>query len=218
MSPLSPTQARLILVRHGQTAHNRERRVQGHLDAPLDEVGQGQARALAVHLHGLGVRPTTIHTSDLGRAAATAGALHGALGGTLTRTPALREIHLGDWEGQLYAELQRTQAEHFGRFWGGDPECSPPGGETPAQVGERAQTYLRAHWPDAGETLIVVSHGITLGALLSRLLGLDYQAAWQTRRLEHGNTAYSVLTVDALSGEVQDVVLPGTPHLDQFPE
>lgn len=217
MKPPLPTQARLILVRHGQTAHNRERRVQGHLDAPLDEVGQAQARALAAHLQGLSVRPASIHSSDLGRASATAGALQGALGGTLTRTPALREIHLGEWEGQLYAELQRTQAEHFGRFWSGDPECGAPGGETPAQVGERAEAYLRAHWPHAGETLILVSHGITLAALLSRLLGLDYRAAWQTRELEHGNTAYSVLTVDAVTGEVQGVVLPDTPHLRQHP-
>ena len=51
MKPLNPTEARLILVRHGQTAHNRERRVQGHLDAPLDDawvIGGSEIYGLAL--------------------------------------------------------------------------------------------------------------------------------------------------------------------------
>lgn len=205
--------ARLILVRHGQTAHNHAGRLQGHADTPLDDTGQEQARRLAAHLRGLGIQAPTIQSSDLSRAHATAEALRGELGGTLQAFPELREISLGDWEGQRLDDLAGSHPELHGQFWSGDPECCPPGGETPRAVGERVYTHARAHWPQAGETLIVVSHGIAISALLTRLLGLDYQAEFQSRRYMHLNTAYSVLTVDPATREVLAAEVAQTGHL-----
>ena len=210
-SPQAP--ARLILVRHGQTAHNRERRMQGQVDTPLDETGQRQAHLLAAHLRGLGVQAPRIHASDLSRAHATAEALHRELGGTLATFPELREISLGDWEGHLYDEIAARHPELHGQFWSGDPECCPPDGETPQAVGERVYAHALAHWPQAGETLMLVSHGIAISALLTRLLGLDYQTEFQSRRYLHLNTAYSVLTVDPASREVLSAEVAQAGHL-----
>ncbi|MFC4426006.1 histidine phosphatase family protein [Deinococcus navajonensis] len=207
---------RLILVRHGQTAHNRERRMQGHLDAPLDDTGRAQAHQLALHFRAQGVTAPSIHSSDLARAAATAQALHRELGGTLLQYPSLREIHMGAWEGRLYSDLQTQQAELFSRFWGGDAHCLAPGGETPHATGERVLRHTLAHWPQAGKTLVLVSHGIAIGALLSRLLGLDYQTGWRSRALEHRNTAYSVLDVDPRNHSVLRSELAQAGHLDSL--
>ncbi|MFC4637385.1 histidine phosphatase family protein [Deinococcus hohokamensis] len=212
-----PQAARLILVRHGQTAHNKERRMQGHLDAPLDDTGREQARALAKHLRRLDVTHPTIHSSDLARAAATAQALHHELGGNFHQFAALREIHMGKWEGQLYGDLQTGHADLFSQFWDGDPHCRAPGGETPHATGERVLAHVRAHWPRAGETLVLVSHGIAISALLSRLLDLDYQTQWRRRVLEHRNTAYSVLEVDPHTRRVLRTQLAQAGHLDAVP-
>lgn len=211
-SPASPT--RLILVRHGQTAHNRERRVQGHIDAPLDDTGHDQAARLARHLRAEGVRAPRLLASDLARARATAEALRAELGGTLSLHPELREIFMGRWEGELYDELAVRDAELHARFWSGDPECSAPGGESARLVGERVHALLEREWPRGGETVIVVSHGIALSALLTRLLGLDYEQEFRTRRLLHLNTAYSVLDVDPQTREVQGSRLALSPHLE----
>ncbi|ACO46583.1 putative Phosphoglycerate mutase (PGAM)(Phosphoglycerate phosphomutase)(Phosphoglyceromutase) [Deinococcus deserti VCD115] len=206
--------AQLILVRHGQTAHNLERRMQGHIDALLDDTGHEQARKLAQHLKALGVRDPLIHSSDLQRAAATAEALHTVLGGSLHRSPDLREIGLGEWEGQLYAEIETAHPELYGRFWDGDPDCCAPGGETPQQCGDRVLRHLERHWPAAGQTVIVVSHGIAVGAALTRLLGLDYQQTFRERTLLHLNTAYSTLTLDPQTREIRSTVLAQSGHLD----
>lgn len=192
-----PTQspARIVLVRHGQTAHNRERRIQGHVDIPLDETGQAQAGQLARHLGAQGVRATRIHSSDLSRAYATAEALRTEIGGVHESFPSLREIFLGDWEGQFLDEVSVREAALSARFWDGDPECRAPGGETPVAVGARMLAHVHAHWPQPGETLVVVSHGIALWSLLSRLLDLDYQTHWRGGTYMHRNTGYSVLEV-----------------------
>ena len=60
----------LLLIRHGETAWNRERRMQGHIDIPLSEAGLRQAKALGAALAA--ERPMAIYSSDLGRARTTA--------------------------------------------------------------------------------------------------------------------------------------------------
>lgn len=205
--------ARLILVRHGQTAHNHEGRLQGHADTPLDDTGHEQARRLAAHLLGLGIRAPTLHSSDLRRAHATAEALHRELGGTLHTFTDLREIFMGDWEGQRLDDLALSHPELHAQFWGGDPQCCAPGGETPQAAGERMYAHALAHWPAPGQTLVLVSHGIAISALLTRLLGLDYQAEFRSRRYLHVNTAYSLLTVDPVNREVLSAEVVQAGHL-----
>lgn len=204
--------AQIILVRHGQTAHNKTRRIQGHADIPLDDTGQAQAGQLARHLAAQGVRATHIHSSDLSRADATAEALRAEIGGVHERFPALREIFLGDWEGQHIDEISVRDAALSARFWDGDPECCAPGGETPAAVGARMLAHIHAHWPQPGETLVVVSHGIAIWSLLSRLLALDYQTHWRSGAYMHRNTGYSVLEVGA-AGQIHASLLAQADHL-----
>ncbi|WP_240738298.1 histidine phosphatase family protein [Deinococcus fonticola] len=205
--------ASLILVRHGQTAYNAERRWQGHLDAPLDDTGREQARRLAAHLRAQGISGPVIHASDLSRAYATAEALFTALGGTLHAQAALREIHVGDWEGRLYDDVAAVHPELSRRFWNGDPHAGAPGGETPAQVARRMHEFALAHWPRAGESVILVSHGVAITGLLATLLNLDYGASWASRTTEHRNTAYSVLQVDPITRETLAVDIARTDHL-----
>ena len=125
----------LLLLRHGRTAWNLERRIQGHLDAGLDETGHAQARAAAKEIAPR--RPALLWSSDLTRAADTATYVGEACGLEVVTDPRLREYHLGSMQGRLYAEVAETDPEAFERFRRGDFE---------ADDGESTATWAPG-WP-----------------------------------------------------------------------
>lgn len=204
--------ARLILVRHGQTARNAEGRFQGHDGTELDAVGRGQAARLAEHLRQMDLEAVTLHASDLPRAVQTAQVIGAALGIESSLHPDLREIDVGTWGGQTFAELQGAHPELFAGWLGGHPDFRFPHGESFDEVGARLLRHLRANL-QAGQTLMVVTHGVAISAALSRLMGLDFQSNWTSRATLHVNTAFSVLDLDPDSFEVIGSQLNQAPHL-----
>lgn len=171
--------ARVVLWRHGRTAWNAEGRWQGHLDVPLDEVGQEQARAAAAVLAK--VTPTALVSSDLARARVTAQALADATGLPVTEDRALREIDGGAWQGLLRAEIEAADPERYAAWRGGE-DLPAGGGERRSTAAERVAAAVERHAAhvaadDGAGTLVVVSHGGALGGALLRLLGLAREAA-----------------------------------------
>jgi len=162
---------RLVLWRHGQTIWNAERRFQGQTDIPLDETGQAQAERAARLLAAL--RPELIVSSDLSRAASTAGALARLTGLEVVLDKDLRERHGGGWEGLNDAEIRaRYPAEHAS--W------SPPDGEPSPVVAERVAGALQRiadrlaedDRDGASRLAVVASHGAALRLGMSRFLGM----------------------------------------------
>ena len=163
-----------MLLRHGQTVWNAERRFQGQSDIPLDETGQAQADRAARLLAGL--HPDLIVSSDLSRAAGTAAPLARLTGLEVILDKDLRERHGGCWEGLTDTEIRaRYPAEHAS--W------NPPDGEPSAVVAERVAGALNriaallAEGPVAMPArptglAVVVSHGAALRLGMSRLLGM----------------------------------------------
>lgn len=101
----------ILLIRHGETAWNAEKRLQGHLDVPLNAEGQRQAAALGVAL--LDERLDAIFASDLQRAQQTAQAIAAPRGMTVATDPGLRERCYGAFEGLLYAEISERYPEAY---------------------------------------------------------------------------------------------------------
>ncbi len=163
----------VVLWRHGRTAFNAAGRMQGHIDIPLDEVGQWQAAEGAQHLAQRHA-PARIVSSDLGRAVSTAEALSALVGLPVGVDAALRERSFGEWEGLTAEEIQGRWPEQF-EVWrsGGDPRRT--GAETRAEVAERFAAAVERHAAalDPSETLVVVAHGAAIGLGLGALLGLD---------------------------------------------
>lgn len=151
--------------RHGQTLWNVEHRYQGQSDIPLDETGVQQAERAARLLAAL--RPDMIVSSDLRRAADTAGALARITGIPVTYDKDLRERSGGDWEGRTRTEIkERWPAEYA--LW------EPPGGEAAPCVADRVAAAIRRAvdaLPDGG-LAVVASHGAAIRLGLARLLGL----------------------------------------------
>jgi broad specificity phosphatase PhoE len=147
----------LLLARHGETDWNRDRRVQGHSDQPLNETGRAQSHALADELEDLPV--DAVYSSDLARALETARIVADRLGLPVTPLHDLREKNFGTWEGLTDEEVFRRFPEARSGHWGD--------GETPDELSERVLRALRriaAEHPDGH--VLVVAHGGPLRALL----------------------------------------------------
>lgn len=171
---------RLIAVRHGETAWNVDTRIQGHLDIPLNDTGQWQARQLA---RALSDEPlTAIYTSDLARAHATAQAVADATGAPLATDTGLRERSFGQFQGRTFTEIAAEQPEQARRWRQRDPEYAPAGGESLLALRDRVTgtaDRLAARHP--GGLVLLVAHGGVLDVLYRAATRQDIQAprTWQ---------------------------------------
>ena len=100
---MTGTPVRILLVRHGETVFNVERRWQGQSDSPLTERGVAQARQLAAALQDEPLR--AVYSSDLGRAMATASIVAETHRLDVVTDPRLREIHVGEWTGLSHPQI-----------------------------------------------------------------------------------------------------------------
>lgn len=156
---------RLLLVRHGESAWNAVRRLQGQADVALSPRGEEQAQALRPTIAAL--EPAHVLASSLKRARDTATLL-----GFPDAQPvdALREIDVGDWTGELVADLRaRDRAAYLGWREGAH---TPPGGETWASFKARTGGFVRGVLQADHGHILLVCHGGVIRALLESLLAL----------------------------------------------
>ena len=181
----------ILLIRHGETAWNAERRLQGHLDIALNAEGERQAAALGAALAG--ERIDQVISSDLGRARQTAEAIVRARAvpaqGTAASAnplnpphldPQLRERCYGGFEGLLYSEIAASFPLEFAAWQARNVNATlPPGknqGETFRAFFDRVITAILAHaacYP--GQTLALVAHGGVLECAYRAALGLSLE-------------------------------------------
>ena len=170
----------LYLARHAQTASSAVDSFNGRGELPLTERGREQARRLGVRLAG--VRFAAVYRSPLGRTAETAALVAPRL--TAEVLPALSEIDYGRWEGLSPEQARSLDPAHY-HAWESDPAAvAPPGGETAAQVAERALAALesiRVRHERGPEPVLAVSHKATLRILAAALTGAPvsrYRLRW----------------------------------------
>ncbi len=164
------TTTRVLLIRHGQSQGNVERRFGGHTATPLSELGRAQAEATARALAAEGV--TAIYSSDLLRAVQTAEPLARATGLSIERTSAFRERSVGLMEGLTFEEAAAAHPEEYAALLRRDFEHVLAGGESYRQLLDRAASRLdRAIEEHAGGTVAVFSHTGAICILILHLLG-----------------------------------------------
>lgn len=153
---------KILLIRHGETAWNAERRLQGHLDIPLNEEGERQARLLAEALESESI--DVVVSSDLHRARQTAQAVATVRGMPLHVDPALRERCYGGFEGLLYSEIEQRFPAEFAAWQARDVDAILPTGknrgETFRQFYTRATSAILATAAaHPGRAIAMVAHG-----------------------------------------------------------
>lgn len=187
---------RLLIARHGATPNNAQARFTGQSDIALNPLGQQQAEALAQALAG--ERLDGIVCSDLRRARTTAEAVARYHDLPLQEDTDLREIGMGEWEGQSFAEVVAHSPELVRRWHEDAINVAPPGGETIPQFRDRLVRALdRWHTTYPEGTLLWVTHGGVVGVLLCHLLSMDLRLRWQFRR---DNTSITELEIGVREG------------------
>jgi len=198
---------RLILVRHGETEHNRGQLTLGRADVPLNERGRAQARALAV---SFARPPAAVYTSPLARASETASAIATAAGAALRVEEALIEMDVGEMEHLTREELRGRYPEFVAQWL--SPECGDacmPGGETLREVQARAWEAIERMRGEYREgDVVAVTHNFVILTLLCRALDLPLPSF---RRLRQALAAKTVL--DLQGGAATLLQLNDTAHL-----
>jgi 2,3-bisphosphoglycerate-dependent phosphoglycerate mutase len=161
----------LFLFRHGETDWNREGRLQGHTDTPLNRTGLAQAEALARRLRPH--RLDAILSSDLSRALTTARIVADALRVPLTSDPGLRETSVGAAEGLIWADAKARFGEELTERWYSE-NAAFPGGETgPATLTRGLAALRRFAIAQPYRRIGVSTHGAMLRQLVKHALPPD---------------------------------------------
>ena len=170
------TGTQFILVRHGETYWNREGRIQGHLDSPLNAQGIAQARMLAARLRN---EPfDVLVSSDLGRARSTAAIIALQTGHVVNADARLRERHYGIFQGTTRGEAEAAHPDVYARYRNENVAHAIPGGESTEECFLRNQACLvELAARHAGKRVVAVAHGGVLDGLYRHVMRLPHVGA-----------------------------------------
>lgn len=163
----------LVLVRHGQSLWNVERRVQGQSGSGLSSVGREQAARTAAAV-ALAHPDAVLWASDLERCVETAAPFVEALGVEPTFEPGLRERDFADWSGRLVSEIAEGWPDLYDRWRAGEDVVGEVGGETSDALAVRVATTLHRllDASDPERTVVCVTHGGPVWYGTHQLVGL----------------------------------------------
>ncbi|XP_043707912.1 phosphoglycerate mutase-like protein 4 [Telopea speciosissima] len=167
---VAPDYAEIIVVRHGETSWNADRRIQGHLDVELNDVGRQQAAAVADRLSKES-KISAVYSSDLKRALETAQIIASHCGPLeVIEDCELRERHLGDLQGLVLREAAKVKPKAYQAFVSAQTDQEiPGGGESLDQLRQRSASALqRIGRKHKGERVVVVTHGGFIRTLYKR--------------------------------------------------
>jgi broad specificity phosphatase PhoE len=186
----------VYLIRHGQTAWNKEEIFRGRTDIPLDETGLRQAELAGEYFKGMEIHG--IYASPLARAWETAQKIAQFHDLKVQPLDGIIDMSFGRWEGHAHQEIQKNDREIY-RQWREEPhKVRLPGGESLEDVRVRTvaalEEAIRLH---PGKTLIFVSHRVINKVLICGILGIDNSHFWQISQdptainlIQHKNGKY----------------------------
>ena len=193
----------LIIVRHAESDFNLQNRIQGHRDSGLTPRGLYQSRRLAKRLRHFKI--DKVYTSDLGRAYSTTVEITRhlpAIGGTasgvkskIIRDPMLREIQLGDWEGMTPEEVDRLYGRGYQKWLKKPSSVVIPKGERLSHFRRRITGRVRQiARQNRGKTVLVVTHGGAITALLADWLEADFDRLLVSLQIDNTSLTMAEVT------------------------
>lgn len=173
---------RLILIRHGQTDWNKDGRIQGQLDIPLNANGKKQIQAIISGLARLkGVKKiNAIYSSQLSRSWETAEEIGKILKLKAKRLKELNELNQGVWQGLLEKAIMKRYKKSY-NIWKANPlATTPPKGESLKDACQRVMAAVQkiVNW-HRGQTICIVAHEVVYAIIKSRCKKTDLTNIWQ---------------------------------------
>lgn len=199
---------RIYLVRHGQVEGFEEKRYNGQVNVLLTEVGKEQSKAIRENLYG--VRVDAVYSSDLDRSQYCADLVAEAHGLSNSPDPALRELHIGDWEGRTWAELQEAYPDDWRARLNDLVNYKVPGGESLQDAADRIRPCVqKALAQHQGKTIVFVAHGGVNRIVLLDAMGAPLEQAFSIEQ------DYGCINIIDYFADGQSVVklLNGVAHL-----
>lgn len=178
---------RLLLIRHGETDYNLNRRYCGFSNPPLNVSGVLQAESLAKQLKDFGV--LAVYSSDLLRAAQTAATVFPKH--RIKTMMDFRELNFGIFEGLNYSEIMERYPGLY-QDWIRDPSnVLFPSGEEFGGFRKRVSSALAAIISlNRDKTIALITHSGPIRLILCEVLGYGFEKFWE---FNHGNTAFSII-------------------------
>jgi probable phosphoglycerate mutase len=168
---------KIYLTRHGQTEWNLLGKMQGRLNSNLTELGQNQALWLGKYLEATPI--DVICSSSSGRAYDTAKLIRGDRAIDIEQYDDLQEVYLAEWQGQLHADIESEESDQFNAYWRAPEKFNPGEKESFEALIKRGSGVLneiiKKH---DGKDVLIVSHGVTLKAILAYIKSLAIKDFW----------------------------------------
>jgi broad specificity phosphatase PhoE len=206
---------KLILIRHGESDSNVQRKFSGFQDVDLTEKGIWQAKRLAYRL--LKVPVDAVFCSDLKRAIHTADIVFGNRNINMLINPNLREMNFGIWEGKTFEEIKLKEGVKFTSWMESPDERSIiPQGESLAILNERVMTEVNRilqEYKDEekDKTIAIVCHGGAIRMILCNALNLELKNLWY---IKQKSTALNM--IDYYDGKGFVSLINDTSHLEDW--
>lgn len=176
----------LYITRHGETLWNTQKRLPGWMNSPLTDKGIAQGKMLheAVKMYDI----EKIYTSPSERAAKTALAAKGPLPLEVEFLDELKEMNMGDWEGKTLEEIKAREPENFENYWLRPHLFKKNSGENFEEILHRAEKALRIiKEQNPSGNVLIVTHGVTLKALMSFYSAEGFQEFWKKPVVEQAS-------------------------------
>lgn len=173
---------KIYLTRHGQTEWNKADRVQGIMDSPLTQEGIEMAEVL--RKTSKNIKFDKVYSSDLKRAEDTAKII--APENEIVSTPYLREIDVGNWSGRYFNTLKEEDGELYTTYFNEPHKYKREDGESLYEVMDRVKKFFEEYILNSeDENVLIVSHGVTIVAILNYVEKIDIENFWDNRVLRN---------------------------------
>jgi len=190
---------KVLLIRHGETHFNIQKRFQGFMDSPLTEKGIAQAKLLSERLKNTHI--DVIYTSSLGRAVETAALIKGDKDIKIIENDNLREMNLDRMEGYTTDELMISHKEQYHNFWNDPDKFIPDGGETFEELRERISKEIsKIVKKHRGQTIAIVSHTVAIKSYIGYIDNLPIAQLWNPPFLHQ--TSLTVIDYEEGKGSI----------------
>ncbi|MEK5231852.1 histidine phosphatase family protein [Lysinibacillus sp. FSL K6-0232] len=165
------------LVRHGETVWNQEQRLQGWLDSPLTAAGKEAAQKLQQQLQSIPF--VAGYSSSSGRAKETMAILTATRQLPIYYEEQLREIYLGDWQGQRIEDIMTTDRLNYERYTHDPAQFIATHTESFSAVTARAMSVLeKIAKRHRNQPVLLVSHAVTIKCIVNAILQRDICELW----------------------------------------
>ena len=200
----------LVILRHGYSEGNKEKRFSGQMNVPLDNVGKNQAESVAKFIAD-NFKVDAIYSSDLSRAYDTVKPLADKLGLEIVKDVNLREVDVGKWQGMLIEDAKNEFPEEFAAYKENVGRSRFPGGESYEEAMNRGKDVIeKIAKENDGKTVVIATHGGIIRTL---------RAAWNRISLDEIKTIPHVPNASATvvaydNGKINWIKIGSVEHLD----